>query len=1024
MLNGYEKMIKFDIFQDNGMLTVLNKNNKIRKLLKVINFRYILAVILAFLMSFSYVDAQQASPVNWLYPKGNAQATRHIDSRSAAQNIDSIKVKWSTGQISGDVQPLIGNIIDNPKIFEEFNYAPNEIAAIVADKVVIVGGTGRVFTETSLPAASITGAKDISCLIDTTAGEFGRDVTWPVVMGIETFEVQRPDSMAVAYIAGFNRAYDTVNILARLAIDLRHPYGSYGNASGSLRPVFGKKENGNLLVYATANMSTPTMENYDYVFPPFLRGLTVFNVGDALSMYPLPDIGDDVNSRLTLGPEVSFSQPSVSLYGDDYTGILLPSFPTDSLIDFVENPVTFETYPNIPYLVGLDITGEQITQNIAPLDLYSQLNIDEVTNKRPVIRTYYVDIHDNNPSASDSLFILVTEEYKGIDGSNGTSKLHLFDQYGSDVTFAGSSAEPPFNGDKNHMWSVAIGDIDGRSDNHWPPYFPNNYGNEIIVTQTTPEFAVAASKLYVLRYNSNLDLQKKPSPPGAELFPFDTICTSRVNGWVAAVNDIDGNSDEKEEILLVDGSRLLILRMKNYSDELFRLGRPFDTVYTQTFNKQTISAVSVADLEGDGKNDIIVTTHDSTYVIGSVLEHLLDMVSHTDSTEYPTDFCPDEVITLEWRNIVPGQNMVNIQFLPYDDSDNPLHDELTLIESNFENLLDTVTYEYTIDNRVLGKRGKFIVESIYNSWKIFDTTMVLSFHNPEIELNDPEYYEYKCGEFIDMEGSIICVDTILIQYSTDSLKTWQDFAKDSLKIDDFLINEKLPCVEEFFYCSPPDSSNRLFLRAIGQKGVYVDTSNVVWLDLLPAEFPVQWDSCETACPSIEFYWDMLEIDEDFPCDTMSMYISVDEGETFNYLLSLPTAETESYLWQIPTNIPDSVIMRFCCDNSCVRSDKELKDFKPKYIQIIAPNPFSPLRETVEFTYTVPEDLLVTIRIFDQNNRLVAQPVTDAPRSMNVVYCDRWDGTVRDGSPAANGMYYLSLEFSNGAKEIHHVFVRK
>ena len=61
-------------------------------------------------------QSTNASPANWLYPDGNLSATKFIATKSLPQNLDSIGIKWSNLAISGDVKPLIGNVIRNERL--------------------------------------------------------------------------------------------------------------------------------------------------------------------------------------------------------------------------------------------------------------------------------------------------------------------------------------------------------------------------------------------------------------------------------------------------------------------------------------------------------------------------------------------------------------------------------------------------------------------------------------------------------------------------------------------------------------------------------------------------------------------------------------------------------------------------------------------------------------------------------------------------------------------------------------------
>ena len=159
------------------------------------------------------------------------------------------------------------------------------------------------------------------------------------------------------------------------------------------------------------------------------------------------------------------------------------------------------------------------------------------------------------------------------------------------------SNSPSFDGNNNHLWSVAIGDVDGKSSNELLPYFPNNSGNEIIVTQSTRDLAVVSNKLSILRYRSGPADYINRRRRLLIYIPSNTIATEQINGWVAAVNDIDGADDGKAEIFLCDSATLKILRMRDYNDLTFKLGTPFEIVKTFNFTNK-IYSLEIADLEG------------------------------------------------------------------------------------------------------------------------------------------------------------------------------------------------------------------------------------------------------------------------------------------------------------------------------------------------------------------------------------------------------------------------------------------
>jgi hypothetical protein len=106
---------------------------------------------------------------------------------------------------------------------------------------------------------------------------------------------------------------------------------------------------------------------------------------------------------------------------------------------------------------------------------------------------------------------------------------------------------------------------------------------------------------------------------------------------VAAVNNLDGCEEEKDEILIVSGSRIFVLKMNDYTSSKFRSGQYFDTIFTYKFNSETITSAAIADVDGDGKNDIIVTTNAGIYVVGTPLERTIDITDFKTIGEYQTD---------------------------------------------------------------------------------------------------------------------------------------------------------------------------------------------------------------------------------------------------------------------------------------------------------------------------------------------------------------------------------------------------
>ncbi len=965
----------------------LNKLNLIRIL-----------ITLGLLLNFKLMSQSPlASPSCWLFPNGNQSATRYISVPSSRQNIDSFIIKWSSPYIAGDVQPLIGNLINNPKIKNEFRWSPNEIAAIIGDELLILEATGRKKPNTTLPPF----IRGISFLFDTLSPMPGAISNFPLSMGLESIEyMNTKDSLAFAYLASFNHKYDTLSIIKRLAIDLRE---FSPNLFASIKPILGHQVGSNFNIFATVNMSKP--DNTPNI--PYFRGLTEFNTGNTVYTYPLPDVGDNINSRVRLAPFINISQPSLG-YINGTAHLLLPCYP-DNIQNQVTNKFQSTTRADIPYLFCYRLQAG-IEQVFEPIDL-SFLMLPE--DRKPLIKPYFIDLTDSDNNSSQ--FILISEEYTGLENSNGTAKLHIFNLDGNPITQTNNPNFPSFLGGQNHSWSVAIGDIDGKKQNELLPFYPNNTGNEIIVTQSTRDFAFPGNKLMVLRYNPR-DTIPKSSPPNTYLKPFDTIATMQINGWVAAVNDIDGAPDGKDEIFIVDGSNLLILRMRDYKDFEFQIGIPFDTVFVIKFDYEFISNIAIADLEGDGKNDIIVVTWDSLYVIGSEIPGTISFIY--PQSNYPVlNYCIGDTINLTWKNIIEGNSKISIYFREYQ---NGLpDDELILIAQDIANLGDTIQFSFIIDERFIDKTGRFLIQSKRNL-TFQDSTIIISVGKMFVNPQSLPRSSYPANSWIVLQGKTDCIDSIFAVYSINQLEWFTlDFQTINIQNGNYTIICQLPCIP-YKNCLSYNKTT-IYLGIIAQKSFLVDTFLTDSIKLTPALLPLVYYESQTSCPSITFKWMLQALASS--CDTVEILYSLDGGISYTIIDKIPSSLGE-YIWQIPTNLPNEINLRFCCTNSCLQLDTLIKNYKPNYISIVAPNPFNPTNETLEIIYEVPEEVYASIRIYDAANRLIAEPVSNILRKPGLAYCDKWDGNTFAGSIASNGLYYLSLELSNGKREIYHIYVRK
>ncbi|MGA2296417.1 MAG: hypothetical protein ABSG15_02595, partial [FCB group bacterium] len=252
------------------LIKMMNKPEQFLLVKTLSKLIYTLLVILS--CNVIYATAQEpASPANWLYPDGNPEGTLHLQKSSDHQNIDSFFVKWSSPAIYGDVQPLIGNITDNKKLSPVFSWTPNEIVAVIGNKIVVLDAAGKTAASNQFDE-TVYGISGVSILLDTLSQNLNINSGLGAVIGLETKEIlNMNDTIAYSYIAGFNNLTKQFDILYRMGIDMRK---FSPNISASIKPVFGKKDQNSFLVYAIINISKPVSKDSIPLSPPFFRGMT------------------------------------------------------------------------------------------------------------------------------------------------------------------------------------------------------------------------------------------------------------------------------------------------------------------------------------------------------------------------------------------------------------------------------------------------------------------------------------------------------------------------------------------------------------------------------------------------------------------------------------------------------------------------------------------------------------------------------------------------------------------------------
>jgi hypothetical protein len=961
-----------------------------------------------------FVQAQPAtnsSPARWTTPRGTYEASRAQPFSSSPQALDSLILRWSTNRIAGDVHPLVANVV-NDSVIPGNSYAPQEIVAVVGGELLMIDANGRVRNQTRLPAF----IKSASAIFDDSQLPASVSALYPAVVALESIERRdSKDSLAVAYLAAFDAVADTAAIIKRLTLDVA-PFAP--NLFASIRPFFAKAQGNNTTVFCTVDMSSPVVDTAAAVVTPYFRGMTSFTADLRASSRQL-NVNDTLINQFTVAPSVSFTQPAVTAVAPGSFGCILPSYPDTSstAIPYVLNP-SRSTVANKAYITGA-LLSAPLSVGVSPFELIPD-TVSLPRSARPRVVPSVVQVTDA-VTGNITPYVLVAEEYTGRDGSQGISRVHLFDAAGAPVTIPRDSANPSFSGKRNHAWSVCTGDVDGDTSNHSLPYYPHNAGNEILLTQTTQDLASAGSRLMVLRYRTGARVQKETKRT-EYLYPLDTVVTQAIPGWVACVSDLDSAADAKAEIIMADGGTFMILRMRDYTDRRFTQDDAFDTVYTASFAGENINDIAVADIDGDGKNDIIVTTNMRCAVFGQPIRNTLRVTQPGPASAATIAICQGDSLYVQWRNFTITKASARVLFRQYT-SDSVAGNIVRVVAASVPNGTDSVRYSFKPDSSYAGLMGRFIVQSTSDSL-VRDSSCVVFFKQSRISLDSSVLAAgIRANETLTLSGSIQCVDSVVLRYTigSDTTTKHQNSVYRLQSDTTYSIDFTAPCVT-----FPLQGVNAVPVRI--RAAAYNQTTQR-WVQsaelqtvLLPAEINVTVASrADTLCSDQTVLW-YLPPDSSV-CASMTVAISTDGGRSFVPADTFARGNNR-FEYKATITSPDSIVLRFWCAGSCYRSDTTLYSTRPKLVKKIAPNPFEPGAESCGIYSTPPVAANATLKIFDEREDLVKELVVDEMREKGKVYCDYWDGTTADGRVVTNGMYYLVISYSEGSKEYYPIFVRR
>jgi hypothetical protein len=918
------------------------------------------------------------SPQQWLYPSGTPEGTRSQPTPSAPQPLDSFRIKWRHPALAGEGTVLVGKVLPRGPLLPGLPWAPNELIGVAGDTLVVLEGSGRLAGRLALPPF----LWDVCAVMDTTALLPRGYSSEPALIAVQSSEHRRPDSTVATYLVGYDARADTLALLRQLVLDMR-PYGP--NLAAALVPFAARRAGTRTLIYGIASSLAPRSGS------GFLRGVVQFASDSLIPTYPVANLPDERSARLLYGPRILAQPSALTQLPGGIVRMLLPLQP-DTLPDTVTNRVGQRTAAAAGYLIGVDLQGDVPASGIAPVELVSASE-----GRRPVLLPLWVRLRPGS-GESERPFILLAEGYSG---GNGMARLHLYDANGSALASPQLPASPAVAGLGAHLWSIGIGDMDAPASNSAPPFYPNNPGMEIVACPNTPEQAVTGARLLVVRYRTDLQVPKQ-SPPGSFLAPFDTIASAPCSGWLAAVADVDG--DGRAEALLADGEELQLWRLRPYSDPRFALGAPFDTVARFRFPGERITAVAVADIDGDGRSDLLVRTRGATYAVGIPLLPAFAVLSPRADTA----LCITDTLRLRWVNFVRGHDTLALLFQPY--RVGRATGQARLI-GYVANSADTVRFDVPVRHLATDTLGRFLLQSTAFA-QARDSSGLVQVLFPQVQLYRPAAdTSVTVGDSLLLQGLCRCADSLVVELGVSQRPEFSAVVRPA-GTDTFSLWVPLPCPSRASCWEPlPAAELRLtahadtFRTALGRTLLRVARR-------LPIAFSAE---ITPVCPELLLQWDSL------PCPEVLLGYSED-GATFTELAQL-RAGSGQYRWQLPVREQETALLvRLCCQG-CYRADTVLLLPGGLQLQVLAPNPLKLPDERLQIVYALTQSGTARVRILDAANNLVRELVPWRFHAAGQYHCEFWDGTAYDGASVPTGVYYVLIEAAQ-QRWVLPVFVRR
>lgn len=969
--------------------------------------------LLAFLLAVVPGRGQQPAPADggrpsaWWYPLGNPEANRNNPVPTASQKAQDLQFKWRTGRLKNSPVLLVG------AIRTQSGEAGRQIVGMEegSNRVTILTSAGFVDTTFQLGQyledeyfrLRLTGLFNSAAPNVTPSGK-------PDLIGIGVEDTLKANpglpisGMLVSHEGRLIRrlslrdSAETGRVAANRLPGSRvvgvYPAAAYTPA-GAAEPIS--------LAVINQPFYNPFYENGRRVDTLMINSIRLysFNMSSQSLRLATPYT---TNGVVALAPK-TYAQPPALMYDTgakaSFIAVSNTGYTFDSLFSVrsqgISNVISWSRFG------GVAVAG---IENQALTPLY----VDSTRFAGGTAHAHFFENFSTDTAARSQERALIMAEQQ----SSSLRPRIFFDRFARSGfvqdNFVSESTEQFHSG-----WDIVAADLDGTAPGEADPLLANNLGYEFLASwKPTGKSPAGANWLYMFRHNLQYRIGFRP---------FYYVTRQQLAGSVIAAGDLVADEFGRQEVIVVNGGTLQILQLKPYSDEEIagtqeEIRKPFTTL-AEFIVGDSILSVAIADLEGDGENDIVLCTTDSTYAIGKIGPNPYEFL--TDPDPFGREYCPDDTIAVEWkRNVGSEDTKVEVNIIgeslrrQFGQSD-IAGDKITFLPSKV--LINSQTF------RVQPGEYRIVVSNLAYP-NIADTSRPFTVVESAISQFDfATSAPYEIGSVVADTIALACVDSAWVQRSVGDSASWVDVREAVTRLDEgrmsfadtLVCPEILRCgadQEQYIYYRIVTGADTLPLRRV-QVSVPKFT-----FDLTPGGASL------SRRRSLE--WNAA----DFPCDELVVSLSGDNGETWQTAGEAGTAG-ESFEFTVPEEFEDFVLVCLQCGDpgECGYGVQRFAVSRVDMANYVYPNPFDPEMPTAggggaEIVYSLKNSGTVSITVYDASRSVVQEIIKGEEREAGRNRGDFWDGKNLAGQNVANGTYICVISSSSGEQIILPIAVVK